>query len=57
MVNSGTVWDQESLNKFLKNPKDFTPGNSMMTGGIVRPVSSDQQRADLIAYLKEATAQ
>ena len=55
MVNSGVVWDEESLDKFLKNPKEFIPGNSMMMEGYyIRPVSSDQQRADLIAYLSTA---
>ena len=54
MVNSGVVWDEETLSKFLKNPKEFIPGNSMM---IVRSVSSDRHRADLIAYLKLITAQ
>ena len=58
MVNSGIVWDEETLNKFLKNPKDFIPGNSMMMEGYyIRPVSSDQHRADVITYLKEVTAQ
>jgi cytochrome c len=58
MVNSGVVWDEETLNAFLKNPKDFIPGNSMMMEGYyIRPVSSDQHRADVITYLKEVTAQ
>jgi cytochrome c len=58
MMNSGVVWDEETLNKFLKNPKEFIPGNSMMMEGYyIRPVSSDQHRIDVITYLKEATAQ
>ena len=60
IVNSGVVWDEETLNKFLKNPKEFIPGNSMMIGRyyIRDPsVSSDPHRADLIAYLKLITAQ
>jgi cytochrome c len=58
MVNSDVVWDEDTLNEFLKNPKEFIPGNSMMMEGYyIRPVSSEQHRADVIAYLKEATAQ
>ncbi|MGR3342036.1 MAG: c-type cytochrome [Paracoccaceae bacterium] len=59
MVNSEVVWDEESLNEFLKNPMKFIPENKMefTLGGVVPRVSSDQHRGDLIAYLKEATAQ
>ncbi len=58
MVNSEVVWDEESLNEFLKNPMKFIPENKMEVPGEVVPrVSSDQHRGDLIAYLKEATAQ
>ena len=53
MVNSELVWEEETLSKFLKNPKKYIPENKMDFRG----VNSDQQRADLIAYLKEATAQ
>ncbi len=46
------------MNEFLANPKKFIPGNRMMEENkVVGQVSSDQQRADLIAYLKEATMQ
>lgn len=58
MVNSGVVWDKETLNEFLSGPQKYIPGNGMMEGGrIVGYVSSDRHRADLIAYLKEATTQ
>ena len=59
MANSEVVWDEENLSEFLKNPKKFIPENTMEfePGGMVPRVSSDQHRADLIAYLKEATAQ
>ena len=57
MVNSGVVWDEETLNEFLKNPKEFIPGNEMFKG---QPraggrVSSAQHRDDLIAFLRIAT--
>jgi cytochrome c len=58
MANSEVVWGEETLNEFLANPKKFIPGNRMMEENkVVGQVSSDQQRADLIAYLKEATMQ
>jgi cytochrome c len=59
MVNSEVVWNEETLSEFLKNPKKLIPENKMeySPGGKVPRVSSDQYRADLIAYLKEATAQ
>jgi cytochrome c len=58
MANSEIVWDEETLNEFLKNPQKFIPGNRMMdNNNVAGRVSSDRHRADLIAYLKEATAQ
>ncbi len=59
MTNSTVIWDEETLSEFLKNPKKIIPENTMEfePGGMVPRVSSDQHRADLIAYLKEATAQ
>ncbi len=59
MANSEVVWNEETLSEFLKNPKKLIPENKMeySPGGKVPRVSSDQYRADLIAYLKEATAQ
>jgi cytochrome c len=49
---SGLVWNDESLDKFLQNPTKFIPGTRMTYAGI----KSDQERADLLAYLKQATA-
>lgn len=59
MVNSGVVWNEETLNKFLSDPQKFIPGNQMIEGGyrVVGQVTSDQQRADVIAYLKKETMQ
>ena len=56
LKNSGVVWDENSLDSHLAQPKDFIPGNKM---GLVFPrgVSSAQDREDLIAYLREATGQ
>lgn len=42
-------WDYEALYEFLRNPKDYAPGTKMGFAGIKKP----EQRADLIAYLRE----
>jgi cytochrome c len=42
------VWDDESLNQFLKNPRVYMPGTKMAFAGLKKIVD----RADLIAYLK-----
>ena len=58
MVNSGVVWNEDTLEKFLANPQKFIPGNTMTEGvsRVVGRITSDQHRADVIAYLKVATA-
>ncbi len=50
---NGLVWNEETLDKFLQNPTKLVPGTRMTYAG----VTSDQDRADLLAYLKEATKQ
>lgn len=47
----GQVWDDATLDRFLTNPRGVVPGTKMGFAGI--PDARD--RADLIAYLKEAT--
>lgn len=44
----GKVWTEERLNGYLLSPRTFVPGNRMGFAG----VRDDQQRLDLIAYLK-----
>ena len=53
MVDSCIVWDAETLDKYLERPKKFIPKNKMAFPGL-RKVD---QRADLIAYLEQATAE
>ena len=45
---AGKKWTDGLLDKYLKSPADFAPGNAMAFAGV--PNAKD--RADLIAYLK-----
>ena len=51
MQRSGIVWDEHSLDVFLKDPLTTVPGTAMGYAG----VKDDTERADLIAWLKVAT--
>jgi cytochrome c len=53
MKASGLTWDEATLNEYLTNPKAKVPGTKMVFPG----VKKDEDRANLIAYLKQATAQ
>lgn len=50
MKGKNIVWDEETLDQYVKNPTVFVPGARMLTGG----VADDEKRRDLILYLKEA---
>jgi cytochrome c len=52
LQKSGVVWDEESLDQWLAAPARFIPGNHMVFPGI----PDAAQRADLIAFLKEASS-
>uniref|UniRef100_A0A7S3HYZ4 Cytochrome c domain-containing protein n=1 Tax=Favella ehrenbergii TaxID=182087 RepID=A0A7S3HYZ4_9SPIT len=41
-------WTDGNLDKWLKSPSGFAPGNAMAFAGIANP----KDRADVIAYLK-----
>ena len=45
------VWTPELMYAWLENPMVQLPGSTMMSLGVPDP----QRRADLIAYLKQAT--
>ena len=45
---TGAVWDEATLDVFLKSPSDLVKGNNMM----VPPVRKDAERKNLIAFLK-----
>ncbi|MGD9895284.1 MAG: cytochrome c family protein, partial [Dehalococcoidia bacterium] len=51
MKASGITWDELSLDRFLENPLKTLPGTKMAYAGVKDP----RERADLIAYLKQAT--
>jgi cytochrome c len=48
---SGVVWGDKTLDEWLRDPQQLIPGNTMTFPGI----KNAQQRADLLAFLKEAT--
>ena len=49
--NSSVVWTEEAMFAFLENPQTFMPGTRMIYPGM----PSEQDRADVIAYLKPVT--
>ena len=49
--NSGVVWSEEELFKYLEAPQKVMPGTKMAFAGLKNP----QDRADIIAYLKGAS--
>lgn len=51
MRRSGIVWNERTLDRFLKAPTAVVPGTAMGFDG----VKDDRERHDLIAYLKRAT--
>jgi cytochrome c len=51
MKNSGVVWNEDTLKKFLADPHNVIPANKMVAVGI----KDEAQLDDLIAYLKEVT--
>ena len=51
MKNSGIVWDDETLAKYLRDPRGSLPGNKMAFPGL----KNDDEMANLLAYLHQAT--
>lgn len=50
MKKSGVVWSDSTLDRFLTRPLKMVPGSAMTYDG----VADAKERADLIAYLKQA---
>ena len=46
------IWDEETLDSYLKKPRKFIPGTKMVFAGLRK----HKDRKNLIAYLKEATS-
>ena len=51
LKDAAIVWDEETIDAFIADPKGYIPKNKMVMKGI----SKEKDRQDLIAYLREAT--
>ena len=51
LKSSGIIWTDDTLDQWIKDPQHFIPGNTMTFPGM----KDARQRADLLAFLKEAT--
>lgn len=51
LKSAGVIWDEKTLDAWLADPQRVVPGNQMPFPGVKNP----QQRADIIAFLKEAS--
>ena len=51
LKSAGIIWNDDTLDEWIKDPAHFIPGNTMTFPGM----KDARQRADLLAYLKEAT--
>ena len=52
MKESGVTWSEETIAEYIADPRGYIKGNRMAFVGL----KDDEEIADLIAYLKEATA-
>ena len=50
MKQAKLTWDEKTLDRFLANPPKVVAGTTMTYAGVPDP----QERADLIAYLRDA---
>ena len=48
LAGFGGAWDYQSLNAFLKKPKDYISGTKMNFAGLKKP----QDRANMVAWLR-----
>jgi len=51
MKEAGFVWDEEKLDRFMANPDEVVPGNSMKPYG---GVSSGDERKKIIGFLAQS---
>jgi cytochrome c len=50
--NSGLVWDEKTLARYLRAPAEAVPGTKMVFSGLKK----DHEVSDVIAYLKQFAA-
>lgn len=50
MKDSGVVWDEKTIDKYIENPKTFIPNNKMAFVGLKQP----KQREDVIEFLEKS---
>lgn len=53
LLFTGVIWTEETLFEYLLNPKKYIPKTKMNFPGF----KSEQDRADVIAYLKKVTSE
>lgn len=53
MQEAAIVWDETTIDAYLVDPKAYVPKNKMAFKGL----SKEDDRANVIAYLKEATVE
>ena len=51
LKNADIVWDEATLDAYLADPRGYIAGNKMAFPGLKK----EDERADVIAYLKDAT--
>ncbi|EGG06549.1 uncharacterized protein MELLADRAFT_106453 [Melampsora larici-populina 98AG31] len=51
-IKKGVTWNEETLMVYLLDPKKYIPGTKMAFAGLKK----EKDRANIIAYLKDATA-
>ena len=51
LKSSGIIWNDATLDEWIKDPPHFIPGNTVTFPGM----KDARQRADLLAFLKDAT--
>jgi cytochrome c len=51
LAGKGGNWDFETMNQWVKSPRDFAPGTKMTFAGLGKP----EERANLLAFLNSQT--
>src|SRR6266567_8809295 len=51
LKSAGIIWNDDTLSEWIRDPQHFIPGNTMTFPGM----TDARQRADLLAFLKDAT--